>query len=506
MPFLITATAALYAWLGLGFDAVNGWAAVGRFLLTMAALFALYALAIRRLHVGTRAPSVRGILGAAVLFRLLLLPAGLPPEGKLAALAADLTGAGAGFERFLLYDHDAWRYLWDGQLTRTGLHPYRSTPEQIEARAEAGEPVAVALLEDPAAAEVFELLPFQSYRTVYPPLAQGLFALSAALAPGSVLVWKLLVVALDLLACGLLLWALRALGHPPAWILLYAWNPLLIKEIAGSGHVEAAVLALLAAGALAVARGRTTIAASALGLAALTKVGPLVALPAFLRAAPRHRWPLAALPAMLVALPFVTGWLGLLEGLATFGREWRFNAGAWRLAFELGEALGPGLGKPLAHGLWLGATAAAALAFARRSRSPSAVLAEAYVLLSLFLLLSPAVMPWYALWALPFAVLLGAWAWLVACGLVTLSYLTYVDGLERQLPLALAHGAIWLVWAWELRQKLGGWLAPEPPRDERDDDPEEALTADRPGGEQPHRILDPAPLGPGAQPAADGER
>ena len=32
---------------------------------------------------------------------------------------------------------------------------------------------------------------------------------------------------------------LRALGRPSAWVLVYAWHPLVVVELAGSGHLDA---------------------------------------------------------------------------------------------------------------------------------------------------------------------------------------------------------------------------------------------------------------------------
>ena len=73
------------------------------------------------------------------------------------------------------------------------------------------------------------------------------------------------------------------LGSPPTRIVAYAWHPLPIWEIAGSGHVDIAMCALLMAGLLLFLHGRTLLAGVAVTLGALVKPTALLALPVFWR-------------------------------------------------------------------------------------------------------------------------------------------------------------------------------------------------------------------------------
>ena len=72
------------------------------------------------------------IAGGAVLFRITLLPAGLPPElswrEKFAAMRFDWRGESVTYERFQLFDDDIWRYLWDGHVAARGANPYTAVP------------------------------------------------------------------------------------------------------------------------------------------------------------------------------------------------------------------------------------------------------------------------------------------------------------------------------------------------------------------------------------------
>jgi hypothetical protein len=53
--------------------------------------------------------------------------------------------------------------------------------------------------------------------------------------------------------------------------------------------------------------------------------------------------------------------------------------------------------------------------------------------------------PWYLIWALPFAALIGCWPWLVLTGLCQLSYVFYFDQVERPWLMWIEHGGFALV-------------------------------------------------------------
>ena len=227
------------------------------FLAAFAVLFGLYTWGW---SVGRKRGSLAVVLLLAALFRLAMLPAGISETRPLAALSQDLSGPsageqGPGYDTFLLYDNDVWRYLWEGHVTAVGGDPYRDTPADFVRRAEsASEPEPP--LESDFWWDVVENVSFRTHTTVYPPVAQGTFRLAHLLAPGSVFVLKLLLVLFDLGTCLALAGLLSELGRPRREVLLYAWNPLVVKEIAGSGHVDSLMVLLLTAAVLLLLRRR----------------------------------------------------------------------------------------------------------------------------------------------------------------------------------------------------------------------------------------------------------
>ncbi len=449
--------AAGFALASRGLRGWNGGRDVGSFLAIFGLLFGLYLLAgtwSRRLPTGNRWV-LGGIFAAAALFRLLLLPAGLLPDDRRAATLTDLSSQGIGYQRFLLYDQDIWRYLWDGHLLSSGVDPYRHTPEEWEDLSFTNDTAAAELFVDPPWSEIFENLAYRENLTVYPPLAQAFFAACHRLAPGSVLLFKSALVVLDLIACWLLYLLLLRLGRRPEEVIFYAWNPLLIKELAGSGHVDALVIPLLLAAVLAMHGGRRKLALAVFGLSVLAKLTPIVLAGLFLRRCRPRQWPVLALTVALGYLPFIASWRQILQALSDFGAGWTFNPGIWLLAQNIFERWLPGRGAGWASALWLVSTLLILLWLLRRRVAEDRWPRQIYLLLAAFLLLGPTVMPWYLLWALPFAVASGARAWPLATGLALLSYLIYIDGVERAWWLILEHGLIWglIGWdAWRWRQ------------------------------------------------------
>jgi alpha-1,6-mannosyltransferase len=251
--------------------------------LVQGAVWAAAAVVVRRDH-GPR-PALTLILGTAVLLRVI-------------ALAAPV---------FL--SDDINRYIWDGRVQAAGMNPYRYLPVDPE----------LAPLRDDV---IYPNINRMNYApTIYPPVAQMIFLLANRLGE-TVLAMKLVLVAFEAIGvCGLLA-VLRATGSPQENILLYAWHPLPVWEIAGSGHIDAAIVAFVALALVAALGGRRGWSGAALGAATLVKFVPLVLAPAVWRPTRTNsvdwRWPAAFVATICLGyLPFIgvgSRVLGFLPG------------------------------------------------------------------------------------------------------------------------------------------------------------------------------------------------
>jgi hypothetical protein len=190
-----------------------------------------------------------------------------------------------------------------------------------------------------------------------------------------------------------------------------------VWEIAGNGHLDAAMLAFLLAGLLVYVRGRTLAAGVLVTLGALIKPLALLALPVLWRPWD-WRLPLCVLATVALAyLPYLSvGW-GVFGFVAGYAQEEGLVSGqGYKLLWLLQQATGP---LPHATAVYLAATGfvlgALALAVGFRSdRSPQASLrAVGWSLAALLVLVSPSY-PWYFLALVPFLALApSATAWVM---------------------------------------------------------------------------------------------
>jgi SAM-dependent methyltransferase len=126
---------------------------------------------------------------------------------------------------------DVFRYLWDGMLTNQGISPYAIMPSQW---------ADVGLSE--SFGQMLHQLNSPEYYSVYPPVLQGIFAASVWLGNGEILSSIIALRVFVLLAefgTMLLIWRLlQAWRLDTRNLMLYALNPLVIIEFAGSLHGE----------------------------------------------------------------------------------------------------------------------------------------------------------------------------------------------------------------------------------------------------------------------------
>lgn len=154
---------------------------------------------------------------------------------------------------------DLYRYLWDGRVLAEGINPYRYSPAQVDAARE-GKPatselatLADVLRRSPEVETIFKLIDHRSVPTIYPPLSEAVFAATALITPerapmrAQVGVFKAVLLLFDLATVLLIMGLLRNLNQPPARALAYAWCPLVLKEFANTGHLDAIAVCFTAA-------------------------------------------------------------------------------------------------------------------------------------------------------------------------------------------------------------------------------------------------------------------
>ena len=305
---------------------------------------------------------------------------------------------------------DLYRTLWEGQVVAAGKDPWAHPPDH---------PALAELRED--FPELRAQVEYWKLPAIAPPLAQ-LFGGAVGAASPRPLALKAAFTAAEAVLVAALLGLLAGRGRNPLLVVGYAWNPLPLTEIAGSGHGDALGVALLALALLAASRGRLAAGAGLAALSGMAKLAGFALLPFLARAAVGVRRKAlvlgaaagaAALPLLLFLSPErLEGgpWARAAEfgfSLSLYARHWRFNESLFLIPEA---AFGAAAARPVALGVLLAIGAALVL------RRVPGTLAVAVLAGSAFLL-TPVAHPWYLLWSLPFVLLHPERRGLFAAGL-----------------------------------------------------------------------------------------
>lgn len=316
---------------------------------------------------------------------------------------------------------DIYRYVFDGRNLASGVNPYLVEPaERADAEVQRwpGEHATAAQINNP------------KMHTIYLPASQWVFGGAGMLVRdawsqpnAAATVFRGVFILFDMAVIAWILLVLRRAAQSPWWAALYAWHPLAITEIAGSGHQDVIGIALLLA-ALAMCetahrrrrRGEwkwlVPLALSALVKPVTAAVGLIL-----LRGRPLRTWLVGAATAAVVGL-IVCGPLlltsraqplaNLRETAEQFAGKWAHFGSIYEPTLAVINAVDPiedehvdwrrknwheGMARVFCCVVVLGAVAA--VLWRRRN-----VWTAARILLVVMVLASPTAHPWYLLWAL----------------------------------------------------------------------------------------------------------
>ncbi len=310
---------------------------------------------------------------------------------------------------------DIYRYLFDGLMTVSGNNPYLDAPLNIRTAT-------------PQMAELVPMINHAHLATIYPPAAQLVFAAGALIAKisgiSALAGMKLLLVIMDLITCAIIINILMILNLSKKRAILYAWHPLPVIEIAASGHVDAAaVFFLMAAVALVIVirsakqQGRDPnhlqtsvvmiLAGIFMAFAILTKWLPVVFLPGLwltIKSGFRRYFIYGCLAAAgLLTWPFLPEFIHGLQTLSTYLQNWEFSGFAFR---QLRQMTGAGETARLilaAGFILITGLACGQLLWEKTYRQ---MLRCFLTIAFAYLILTPTLHPWYAIYLtvfLPFA-------------------------------------------------------------------------------------------------------
>lgn len=369
---------------------------------------------------------------------------------------------------------DIYRYVWEGRVSLAGFNPFAHAPSSE----------VLAALRD---AQIWPRVNHPEIPTIYPPIAQGIFALNA-LWDGGTTSLRMVFLAIE---AGLCFVVVRALSSRLRFVFLsvYALNPLVIVEVAWSGHLDViAYLSLCAAMLLWQRNPDLTLRLSAsvgmlLGLSIGAKFLGVMGLGAMALSPTPHRWYTRAVIVVVAVMivivsygPFADAGKDLLSGFGTYAASWQSNDSVFRAIYVgVEESLKRDgekrifqiAGQSLASDQ-LAATTGKAVAVlvmvvvfgfvVQVLRRP---LYGFLVLMLTLLVMAPTVHPWYVAWLVPFAAVCwddepdgatsrAAVAWSASCILAYLAWWSTINEGPWRVPtwavvvqLVSVFGAIW---------------------------------------------------------------
>lgn len=340
---------------------------------------------------------------------------------------------------------DFYRFIWDGRILINGLNPYTILPAEF-----IQSPDFQRVIGDKS---IFNNLNSPNYFTVYPPLNQFIFGISAWLSQGSIwwnVLWlRVFIIATEIGTLYLIRKIISNLGKSDNKALegslkntlgLYAFNPLIILELTGNVHFEAEVIFfLLLAYTTSVFSNRliVTIVVSAIlfACAVSMKLLPLIFIPLVIKQLGIRKGLLYASIVGFVTLsffiPFVDKMLvdRILSSVSLYFQKFEFNASIYYLVRAIGfKIFGFNIissaGTSLALFSFLGI-----LIISWRNKNFTL---SALGIITLYFMLATTVHPWYASTLIAITIFTRFRYPIVWSYLIFLSYATYQTKLYQE--------------------------------------------------------------------------
>lgn len=329
-----------------------------------------------------------------------------------------------------ILEDDFHRYRWDGHVYASGINPYIHAPNST--------------MLDHLNTDYRIDIGYINIPTIYPPLAQYIFALNSFVFNGSLMGLKIIFILFDLATGFLLIKWLNLRSINISYSLFYFLNPVVIKEIANSAHLDS-ILAFFFALSIyyleKLMRSKNNyISPFLLALATLIKVTPIFALPAIIKFSKNKLSATGVFTITLIALslPFAFG-DKFMPGFGSFAKHWVNNESLfYPISFLATKAVylfgldtfmfvKKGLINEMPGKLVSGAILLLIMAYGYFKSTIKQPSQYCLLIITSLLLLSPVFNPWYVLWFLPFAIISKHPPTILLSMLLCLSYSWYLD-------------------------------------------------------------------------------
>jgi len=377
----------------------------------------------------------------------------MAPKMLILIIGTGLVLRGLMFFSVPMLEDDYYRYLWDGAVTANGYSPYEYSPIEILEGDDRTPDKLKSLGLD--SRHIIQRINHPHLRTIYPPLSQAVFSLAYWLHPWHIISWRIILFVFDAITLVLLGLILKGQQRPLTQLAIYWLNPLFIKEIYNSAHMDLIIFPFVL-GAMFLSQRRHHIGAVILlALATGVKIWPIILMPLILKPIVKDLRQL--IPVLLgfgvfFYLIFFPGYLSNLDsesGLRAYSQSWENNASFFSLILWGAQWVLPIFDVHPGHGQILSRMIIILFAICwmsffvcKRSNSDDGIFARSLGIVAVIFLVSPTQFPWYYTWLIPFLTIRPSFSLLILTILLPLYYTRYY--LEPRNMIDLFHHVI--VW------------------------------------------------------------
>jgi hypothetical protein len=318
---------------------------------------------------------------------------------------------------------DIFRYLWDGMQLLNGNNPYSIPPDSVT-------------IINKNLVNIKIKINHPQLVTIYPPAAQILFVMGVLLGK-TIFGIKLLLVILDIFSCFIIIKILKIFDMSTWKSVIYAWNPLPVLEVAGSGHIDAAALFFLLVTILIlflklnikeVDNLKIFAAGITFGCSFLVKLIPIIFLPLCIIVL-KKRGRLFFISGFVFIIIFLSylfypELFNMFKTLAIYIKNWEFSNCAFRFLRRLFSS--GNIARLILFSLFFILNIALTLHL-KRNISKFYFIKTTYLIAFIFLLLNPTLHPWYVLYLVVFLPLYTKPEGIVFGWVIFLSYYVQIE-------------------------------------------------------------------------------
>lgn len=405
------------------------------------AFFIYLAIVVRIGKSPTSVNSFGIVIIFSILFRLILLPS------------------------VAIHENDFYRYLWDGKSFKNGINPFKYAPAEVNsANAETNQEIRQLKELRDKNPLYFERINHNGIPTIYPPAAQTIFAAASTAKEDSILMLKSIFVFFDILAVVAIGLLLTHFKMNPSLALVYGWSPLVLKEIANSGHYDSITIFLVLLSLYFLVKNKLLSSTISLACASLTKFYPMLLLPLYIRRIKIRHFLAFAVGVIGIYIPFFiwghTGMHKVFTGLGTYSQKWAYNGSLFVIVQSVLNTIHLKVGSE-----FFLAKVITGLVFVilllywafKRSDEPLGLLKRTLFVLTALFLLNPVGEPWYFCWTIPFLCFFPYRSLILLSWLLIFSYLSFahdygtmrVGNLEIPILNAAQYVPFFIFFIWE---------------------------------------------------------